>query len=82
MSSIRYSVRFNEINFLDRFSNTQISNSMKIRPMEAEIFHAEGRTDGPTDRQTWCNLIVVFLIVANTPKYCMRQNIVVNKTKN
>jgi hypothetical protein len=25
---------------------------MKIRPMEAELFHADGRTDGRTDWQT------------------------------
>jgi hypothetical protein len=44
---------FNETNFLDQFSkNTQISNFMKIRPVEAGIFHAEGRTDLWTDRQT------------------------------
>jgi hypothetical protein len=33
------------------FLNTQISNLMKIRPVEAELFHANGRTDGQTDRQ-------------------------------
>ena len=26
--------------------NTQISNFMKIRPVGAELFHADGRTDG------------------------------------
>jgi hypothetical protein len=37
-------------NFLDIFSkNTQISNFLKIRPMGAELFHADGRTDGHTD---------------------------------
>ena len=25
--------------------NTEISNFMKIRPVEAELFHADGRTD-------------------------------------
>jgi len=25
---------------------------MKIRPMEAELFHAAGNRDGQTDRQT------------------------------
>jgi hypothetical protein len=34
------------VNFLDRFSNNpQISNVMKIRPVEAELFHSDGRTD-------------------------------------
>ena len=33
-------------NFLGRFSkNKQVSNFMQIRPVEAELFHAKGRTD-------------------------------------
>jgi len=40
--------------FLERFAkNTQISNLMKIRPVAAEFFRAEGRKEGQTDRQTW-----------------------------
>jgi len=36
---------------LDRFSkNTQISNFTKIRPVGAELFHADGRADGLTWR--------------------------------
>jgi len=32
--------------FLDRFSkDTQISNFVKIRPVGAELFHADGQTD-------------------------------------
>jgi len=39
------------VNFLDRFSkNIEISNFMKILPMRAEVFFADGRTD--IDRQT------------------------------
>jgi len=30
--------------------NTQISNFIKIRPVGAEFFHADGRTDGQTYR--------------------------------
>jgi len=37
-------------NFLDRFSkNPQISNFTKIRPVEAEFFHADRRTEGHKD---------------------------------
>ena len=40
-------------NFLDRFSkNNQIPNLMKIRPVTAELFHADGRKDRKTDTQT------------------------------
>jgi len=36
--------------FLNRFKkNTEIPNFTKIRPLEAELFHA----DRQTDRQTW-----------------------------
>ena len=36
-------------NFLDIFSkDTQISNFLKIRPVEAELFHADGQTDTQT----------------------------------
>jgi len=41
------------LNVLYRYSqNTPISNFMKIRGLEAELFHAHGRTDGRTDEQT------------------------------
>jgi hypothetical protein len=36
-----------QLDFPDIFSkNPQISNFMKIRPVTAELFHADGRTDG------------------------------------
>jgi hypothetical protein len=39
--------------FLDTFSKSaQISSFMKIRPVGAELFHADGRMDRRTDRQT------------------------------
>jgi len=34
------------------FKNTQISNFTKIRPVGAELFHADGQTDGRMDRRT------------------------------
>ena len=37
---------WSNVNFLDRFSkNTQIPNLIKIHPVEAELFHVDGRTD-------------------------------------
>ena len=41
-------VRFEwNLNILNSFSkNIQISNFMKIRPVGAELFHADRRTDG------------------------------------
>jgi len=32
-----------------------MSNFMKTCPVGAELFHADGRTDRQTDRQTWRN---------------------------
>ena len=48
-------VRFwRDLNFVETFSkNIHISHSMKIRPVGAELFYAEGRTDkqiGQTER--------------------------------
>jgi hypothetical protein len=49
------------MNFLDRFSNIQIPNFMKIRPLEAELFHSDGLTDMKKPRVAFCN-------VANAPQ--------------
>ena len=44
-------------NFLDTFSkNFQISSFIKIRPAGAEFFHANGQTDGLTDRCDEANI--------------------------
>jgi hypothetical protein len=46
-------VRFyRNLNVLDRFSkSTNIPNLMKIRPVGVELFHADRRTVGSTDRR-------------------------------
>jgi hypothetical protein len=50
-----------------------MSNFLKIRPVGAELFHADGRIDGQTDRGTdrqtdITKLIVAFRNFANAPK--------------
>ena len=45
--------------------NLQISNLKKIRPVEAELFHADRRTDSRTDMTT---LLVALRNFANAPK--------------
>ena len=65
-SEIFLIVRTIQGDLLDRFSkNIQISNSTKIRPVEAELFHADGRTDIQTDMM---KLIVAFRNFANASK--------------
>jgi len=55
-----------KLNFLNRFSkNTQILNFVEIRPVGAESFQADGRTDRPIDVPT---LTVVFRNFANEPQ--------------
>jgi len=39
--------------FSTHFRKTHTSNLIKIRPVAAELFHVNGRTEGRTDRQTW-----------------------------
>jgi hypothetical protein len=42
------------LNFIDEFSKSnQISNLMKIRPLGAELFHADRRKDRRIYGQTW-----------------------------
>jgi hypothetical protein len=41
--------------------NTQISNFIKIRPVGAEMFHADGQTDMP-------QVIIAFRKFANAPE--------------
>jgi hypothetical protein len=44
------------LSFLDRFSkNTYVSNWMKIRPVGAELFHADGQTGRQTDSHAKAN---------------------------
>jgi hypothetical protein len=57
---------FNELEFSRQIStNTQMSNLMKIRPVESELFHADRRSDGRTDIT---KLIAAFRNFANAPK--------------
>jgi hypothetical protein len=49
--------------------NTQISNFMKIRHVEAEFFHADGSTGGQTERRiSMTKIIVTFRNFVNAPK--------------
>jgi hypothetical protein len=57
---------FNEtLIFPTFFLNTQLPNFIRIRPVEAELFHADGRKDGQTDMT---KLIVAFRNFGNAPK--------------
>jgi hypothetical protein len=60
--------------FLDRFSNTQISSFMKIRPVGAELFHVGGRT-------VMTKLIVAFHNSANAPSNNQRGNVFFHRIK-
>jgi len=49
--------------------SAEISKLMKIRPVGGELFHADGRTDGQTGRQTdMTKLILAFRNFVNAPK--------------
>jgi hypothetical protein len=50
------------------FENTKVSNLIKIRPVGAELLHADGRTD-------MTKLIVAFRNFANAPKNSTINNI-------
>jgi hypothetical protein len=72
---VKYQLPLSDFNetwkFLDRFSkNTQMLNFTKIRPVGAELFHADGRTDRQTDMT---KLTVAFRTFANAPKNMSRQ---------
>ena len=55
--------------FLDRFyKNSQRWNFMKIRPMGAELSHADGQTD-------MTKVIVAFRNLANVPKTCVTNSL-------
>jgi hypothetical protein len=63
-----------KLEFSRRFfeKKTQVSNFMKILPVEAEVFHADRRTDGKKDGRTnVTKLIVAFRNVANASSLCM-----------
>jgi hypothetical protein len=48
---------------------------MKIRPVGAELFHADGRIDGQTDKYV-TKLTVAFRNFANAPKRILEEAIV------
>jgi hypothetical protein len=56
--------------FAGRISrNIQKSNFIKMRPVGAELFHADERIDGQTDMM---NLTVAFRSLSNAPKHVQR----------
>jgi hypothetical protein len=61
----------NKMDFLDRFSKTtQILNFMKIGPVRAEFFNADGQTDSDMTK-----LIVAFRNFSDAPKKFQKRNI-------
>jgi len=60
---------FNETYFLDRFlKNIQIPNFMKIRPLGAELFHAERQTN-KTKRMVFFAILRTRIEMTNV--YCI-----------
>jgi hypothetical protein len=54
------------MNYRDRIlKSTRVPNFMRNRPVEAQLFHADGGTDGQTDMTT---LTFAFRIFANVRK--------------
>jgi len=54
--------------FFEMFSkNTKTSNFLNIRPVAAELFHADGQMDGQTDRHV-TNPTVTFCNFPNEPR--------------
>ena len=61
------------LNFIESFSkNAQISNFMKIRPVRAELFHADRQTERDFGRTDMTKLIVAFRNFANVYKSVSR----------
>ena len=50
------------------FENSQILNFMEIRPMGAELFHADRRTYGQTDMTKLIVALFFFCNFSNAPK--------------
>jgi len=68
MQSVHHSCQIEmKLYFLDRFflKNPKISNFITIRPLGAELFHADRHTNGQTDMT---ESIVAFRNSANAPK--------------
>jgi hypothetical protein len=63
----------NSKNLLYRFSkSTQISNFIKIRPVIAELFHANGQIDTPTDG--WAEATKAIIALRNFANAVKNQN--------
>jgi len=53
-----------KLNFLNRYlKNPQISNFIKIHPVGAQLFHADGWTDMMTLTVAFCNSLNAFNIL-------------------